>query len=64
MRSEEADTNVEICSGNLGGEDRRVTSHLEVANDGIRCEQFLQVWQKWLGRGNATVPACLEEHFC
>ena len=45
-----ADTNVEICSGS--SQDRRATHHLEVdTNDGIRCGQFLQDWQRWFDSG-------------
>ena len=55
MGTEEADTNVEICSGSSCGEDRRVPFHLEVyANSGIRCDQFLQNWPRWLDSGSVT----------
>ena len=51
-----------ICSGRSRGKDRLATSHLEVGtNDGNRCDQFLQDWQRWLDNGNATFWACLED---
>ena len=46
---EEADTNAELSIGSAHGKGLRVPFHLEVdTDDGIRCHQFLQDWQRWL----------------
>ena len=43
------ETNAGMCAGSACGKGRRVPLHLEMdTDDGIRCDQFLQDWQRWL----------------
>ena len=61
--TENSDTNIKICFGDVCEQDRRVTFHLEMDTNDIRID-LLQNWQRWTDSWNMTFWMCLKVTRC